>query len=226
MKTGIELIAAERERQITEEGRTEQHDDCHKLGEMAGAAAVYALNACGFDQPEWLEAVRPLIKVKVRIWPWSTYWWKPSKDPVRDLSKAGALIAAEIDRLNRRGIPAMSATDELFTLDPAANGLGSPYCSAVLSSCGQYRYELWRRWAEGPHVLFIMLNPSTADATNDDATIRKCVAYARRFRACRGGRDADGPYRPRGERRLGHRTSRWLRTVARSRKGCWISGVT
>lgn len=75
----------------------------------------------------------------------------------------------------------MSATDDLFTLEPAANGLGSPSCSAVLSSCGQYRYELWRRWAEGPHVLFIMLNPSTADAANDDATIRKCVAYAKRW---------------------------------------------
>lgn len=75
----------------------------------------------------------------------------------------------------------MSATDELITLEPAANGLGSPSCSAVLSSCGQYRYELWRRWAEGPHVLFIMLNPSTADAANDDATIRKCVAYAKRW---------------------------------------------
>lgn len=75
----------------------------------------------------------------------------------------------------------MSATDDLFTLEPAANGLGSPSCSAVLSSCGQYRYELWRRWADGPHVLFIMLNPSTADATNDDATIRKCVAYAKRW---------------------------------------------
>lgn len=57
----------------------------------------------------------------------------------------------------------------------------APSCSAVLSSCGQYRYELWRRWADGPHVLFIMLNPSTADATNDDATIRKCVAYAKRW---------------------------------------------
>ena len=75
----------------------------------------------------------------------------------------------------------MSATDDLFPIEQAANGLGSPFCSAVLSSCGQYRYELWRRWSEGPHVLFIMLNPSTADATKDDATIRKCVAYAKRW---------------------------------------------
>jgi hypothetical protein len=50
-----------------------------------------------------------------------------------------------------------------------------------LSDCGTYRYELWRRWAEGPHVLFVMLNPSTADAVTDDATIRKCIGYAKRW---------------------------------------------
>lgn len=53
--------------------------------------------------------------------------------------------------------------------------------SARLSECGLYRYELWRRWADGPHVLFVMLNPSTADAESDDATIRKCVGYAKRW---------------------------------------------
>lgn len=53
--------------------------------------------------------------------------------------------------------------------------------AAVLSPCGQYRYELWRRWADGPHVLFVMLNPSTADGEHDDATIRKCVNFAKRW---------------------------------------------
>lgn len=53
--------------------------------------------------------------------------------------------------------------------------------SAVISACGQYRYELWRRWAEGPHVLFIMLNPSTADGQVDDPTIRRCVSFAKRW---------------------------------------------
>lgn len=62
---------------------------------------------------------------------------------------------------------------DLFALDsPLAS-------SAVFSPCGRYRYELWRRWAEGPHVLFIMLNPSTADATVNDPTIRKCISYAK-----------------------------------------------
>lgn len=52
---------------------------------------------------------------------------------------------------------------------------------AILSPCRSYRYALWRRWGDGPSVLFVMLNPSTADATEDDATIRKCVGYAKRW---------------------------------------------
>lgn len=50
--------------------------------------------------------------------------------------------------------------------------------SAVLSPCRGYRYELWRVWDKTkPTYVFIGLNPSTADETEDDPTIRKCVAY-------------------------------------------------
>lgn len=49
---------------------------------------------------------------------------------------------------------------------------------AVLSECGTYRYRLWRRWGDGTALLFVMLNPSTADATADDATIRRCIRFA------------------------------------------------
>ena len=50
---------------------------------------------------------------------------------------------------------------------------------ADFSPCRRYRFALWRRWAGGPQVLFVMLNPSTADETGDDPTIRRCIAFAR-----------------------------------------------
>jgi hypothetical protein len=50
---------------------------------------------------------------------------------------------------------------------------------ARLSPCRTYRYALWRRWGDGPHAMFVGLNPSTADETADDPTIRRCIAYAR-----------------------------------------------
>lgn len=53
---------------------------------------------------------------------------------------------------------------------------------AVLSDCGLYRYRLHRRVTASDRIaLFIMLNPSTADANNDDSTIRRCTSFARSF---------------------------------------------
>jgi hypothetical protein len=52
--------------------------------------------------------------------------------------------------------------------------------SAVLSDDDRYRYKLVRRWASGRgFVTFLMLNPSTADALKDDATIRRCIGFAK-----------------------------------------------
>lgn len=52
--------------------------------------------------------------------------------------------------------------------------------SAVISPCGKYRYLLERKWGIGlPWVTWIMLNPSTADAENDDPTIRRCIRYSK-----------------------------------------------
>lgn len=51
---------------------------------------------------------------------------------------------------------------------------------AELSKCRTYRYCLWRRWAwGGEQVMFIGLNPSTADHTQDDPTIRRCIWFAK-----------------------------------------------
>lgn len=52
--------------------------------------------------------------------------------------------------------------------------------AVVLSNCGRYRYELTRKWNESlPALTFIMLNPSTANATLDEPTIRRCIGFAR-----------------------------------------------
>lgn len=107
MKTGIELIAEERERQISREGWTEANDDGHTYREMARAAEAY-LNH--YVSRSWLfeayshgAATEDYQSEKIPDqWPdeWTENWWKP-KSPMRDLIRAGALIAAEIDRLQR-----------------------------------------------------------------------------------------------------------------------------
>ncbi len=51
--------------------------------------------------------------------------------------------------------------------------------SAIISNCKLYRYYLERIWnTKKASVMFIMLNPSTADGTNDDPTIRRCIKFA------------------------------------------------
>ncbi len=55
---------------------------------------------------------------------------------------------------------------------------------AVFSDCRTWRYALWRQWAwegHGQCVMFIGLNPSTADETKNDTTIRKCIGFAKRW---------------------------------------------
>lgn len=50
---------------------------------------------------------------------------------------------------------------------------------ARFSTCRRYRHALWRRWAPGPQLLFILLNPANADEHRDDPTIRRCLGFAR-----------------------------------------------
>jgi hypothetical protein len=51
---------------------------------------------------------------------------------------------------------------------------------ASISECHKYRYRLTRWWGPGKFLPFVMLNPSTADASIDDPTIRRCMSFARR----------------------------------------------
>lgn len=92
-KSGIELIAEERERQKYVENFNTEHDKQWVNGQLANAAASYALT----------DTERITVGKKngiVETWPFSKEWWKPTpKDRIKELTKAGALIAAEIDRL-------------------------------------------------------------------------------------------------------------------------------
>lgn len=51
--------------------------------------------------------------------------------------------------------------------------------TASISNCGLYRYRLGRVFGDGPELMFIMVNPSTADADVDDQTIKKCMGFAK-----------------------------------------------
>jgi hypothetical protein len=97
--SGAEMIAAERQRQIEQEGWSAGHDKIeHDSGELAAAAICYALHPFS-DERRGGDFRVPAGSVVPVGWPWEPEWWKPTpKDRVRELVKAGALIAAEIDR--------------------------------------------------------------------------------------------------------------------------------
>lgn len=94
--SGAELIAAERQRQMDVEGWTPTHDDDHERGELLIASKAYIEAALNVNDQHGVGYELPPYD-----WPWDVTYWKPSSDPIRNLVKAGALIAAEIDRLQR-----------------------------------------------------------------------------------------------------------------------------
>lgn len=104
---GVSRIAAERQRQIDTEGWTPTHDDEHGKGELLLAAVCYAAPEQVFVRRDYASGIQFRDP-----WPWSAHWDKrphdgnilrrPSpEEHIRMLEKAGALIAAEIDRLLR-----------------------------------------------------------------------------------------------------------------------------
>lgn len=101
IKSGVEKIAAERKRQIEVEGWTEEHDDHHNDDSLVMAAICYAA-------PEPLYRMLKTAHGFLMTDPWPPAWdrkWQKytcqGQTRIRRLVKAGALIAAEIDRLQR-----------------------------------------------------------------------------------------------------------------------------
>ncbi|MGT2505727.1 hypothetical protein [Cupriavidus basilensis] len=91
-------VLAERSRQVEGEGWTPEHDDEHADGGLAKAAATYAMYGSGTNA-DWLLSY---------WWPWDARWWKPM-DQRRSLVKAGALILAEIERIDRAAMSTSKA---------------------------------------------------------------------------------------------------------------------
>ncbi|UVW76826.1 hypothetical protein MTX71_07935 [Pseudomonas aeruginosa] len=83
-------VQAERRRQITAEGWTPDHDDLYCAAELPRAAAAYILSGANDEAPA--------------IWPFVAKWWKP-RDARANYVRAGALILAEIERLDRAAAP-------------------------------------------------------------------------------------------------------------------------
>lgn len=88
-------IEAERRRQVEAEGWTLQHDDDHDNDELADAAACYAVGR-NIEQ----HRISHHAENGIGMWPWDLEWWKP-RDRRSNLVRAGALIVAEIERLDR-----------------------------------------------------------------------------------------------------------------------------
>lgn len=86
-------VLAERRRQVEAEGWTPEHDDQHDPGTLSQAAGCY-IEWNGYENAVVPEGAIPIN------WPWAPEWWKPSDDR-RNLVKAGALILAEIERIDR-----------------------------------------------------------------------------------------------------------------------------
>lgn len=88
--------------------------------------------------------------------------------------KIGSIIERKNGNIEQQ-MPQKKTHTTLFLFEPKVI-----MASAVISECGKYRYSLERAWDETkPKVMFIMLNPSTADENNNDPTIRRCINFAK-----------------------------------------------
>lgn len=104
-------VIIERRRHVSEEDFTFEHDDMHRNGEIAAAAGYYALWASRRpDYSVFNYGMKGDPKVEPRCWPWDLRWWKP-KTPREDLVRAGALVIAEIERIDRAAAGGAGAKD-------------------------------------------------------------------------------------------------------------------
>ncbi|UWQ77381.1 hypothetical protein [Leisingera sp. M658] len=110
-------IGAERRRHIEGEGFTAERDDAYTEFELERAAACYALMACKTAEP-WM---KPQIDYAIRnLWPWHSDWQKDAL-PRHLLTKAGALVAAAMDKYDRSNTARAEQLQRLAEIEQAAS---------------------------------------------------------------------------------------------------------
>lgn len=136
----LHAVMEERHRQMMVEGWTAKHDDEHRGGSMARAAAAYALAGSSDGRIVGDELTPSILE---RIWHstgWARRWWKP-KDRRRNLVRAAALLLAEIERMDRASAaavpawkpppyPATPAEREAVAMFKAADGVTASSCQS------------------------------------------------------------------------------------------------
>lgn len=133
-------VLVECRRQVVAEGWTPKHDDDHNSGDLAKAAAAYAMAAV--SQTQGYTVNRPPL-----LWPWDKAWWKPC-DARRSLVKAGALILAEVERLDR----ADAQADARMEIVARNGNTGEHYAELAIQQGGKPVDELPEglTWAQAP----------------------------------------------------------------------------
>ncbi|WP_205332930.1 ead/Ea22-like family protein [Klebsiella pneumoniae] len=101
LSNAVQSVIAERQRQQSAEGWTSKHDDKHDNNELAFAASCYAFHSAAASWDFEDDGTPYDIHPAPKNWPWAPEWWKPT-NPRPDLVKAGALILAEIERIDRQ----------------------------------------------------------------------------------------------------------------------------
>ena len=161
---GATRIAAERMRQLRVKGWTPEHDDEHTHFELSGAAIAY-IKAAAF----------PWIRMGEDTWPWSEDAWRASDDKIRNLVKAGALIAAEIDRLQRCDLtPWSTRRPPMLDLDAWVEPIARLFHDTYEELAPRYGWETQERsrkeWADVPPENKAVVLATTAEV------VRRLVA--------------------------------------------------
>lgn len=146
-------VMAERRRQVEAEGWTPEHDDCHSGGDIARAAACYAISSTEYPK---MRGHKPPF-----AFPWDAIYWRP-EDRRRDLVRAGALILAEIERLDRAAAltPVNAATEKEGGQFECASASVRPEPSRVETAARAlcvYAIRSRRKWDTPPDQVEAML---------------------------------------------------------------------